>query len=54
MILSHELPRDPALRSKIGKDAQVPMDSAASANVHTEYSVISALLETVLLTCFAF
>lgn len=37
MTLSHELLIDPALRSRIGKDAQVPMNSAASASVHTEY-----------------
>lgn len=44
VTLSHELPIDPALRSKTGKDAQVPMNSAASATVHTEYSVILVLL----------
>lgn len=40
MTFSHELPRDPALRSKTGKDAQVPVNSAASASAHTEHSVI--------------
>lgn len=54
MTLSQELPTDPALRSQRGKDAQVPMNSAPSASVHTEYSMISLLLKPVLLTCFAF